>query len=455
MWREGAVLTFRHFHGSRERGVSTRETASRELPTGSAVRMDSEPPSPDKSSACPFCGLLCDDLQIAFEGARATAARNACPKATQALAAVMASAKPSINGKAVALDDALEAAAGVLRKAQRPLLAGLGTDVAGMRAALALGERCGALLDHLHGVAMGRQLRVLQSRGLTLTTLSEVRNRADLVLLLGVDLNADFQRFVATCLAPEETLAPAHRQRRTVFHLGPKGTAPRDCPVPVTALPCPPGQLLEVFDVLRALASGRSARAAARTLRMLQPLLEAMASAAYTVVAWAPGQLPADSADLLIASACELVAEINKTRRAAGLSLGGNDGGQSALACSAWITGYPLPVSYAGEVLEHDPLRFETRRLLAAGEIDALLWLSSFSDRAPPQTALPRIVLGTAGTARPAANAICIPTGTPGIDHAGQLIRTDGVVALPVQALVDRKLPSSASVLDALRTRMD
>lgn len=417
--------------------------------------MESALPKPDESCTCPFCGLLCDDLQIGREGGATRYARNACSKATQALAAVLASASPSIHGKPATLEAALDAAAQVLRAARRPLLAGLGTDVAGMRAALALGERCGAVLDHLHGSAMGRQVRVLQSRGLTLTTLSEVRNRADLVLLLGVDLNADFQRFAERCLAPEDTLDPARRQRRRVFHLGPKGTAPKDCPVPITALPCPTEQLPAHFDLLRAQMLGRPVRAESRVLRMLKPLLDALAHAEYTVVAWAPGQLPAQAADLLIASACEFVAAINKTRRAAGLSLGGNDGGQSALACSTWTTGYPLPVSYAGEALEHDPLRFDTPRLLAGGEVDALLWLSSFSDRPPPDTALPRIVLGTAGSAAPARNAICIPIGTPGIDHTGQLLRSDGVVALPVQALIDRRLPSAAHVLDALRARLD
>ena len=417
--------------------------------------MDSALPKPEDSCTCPFCGLLCDDLHARRDGDGVTFTHNACRKATRALGAVLANAAPSIDGRAATLDAALDAAAAVLRAARRPLLAGLGTDVAGMRAALALAERCGAVLDHVHGSAMGSQLRVLQSRGLTLTTLSEVRNRADLVLLLGVDLNADFQRFAERCLAPEDTLDVARRQRRQVFHLGPKGAAPEDCPVPVTCLPCPAHELPARFDLLRARMLGRAVEADARTLRMLQPLVDALASAEYTVVVWAPGQLPAGSADLLISSACELVAGINKTRRAAGLALGGNEGGQSALACCAWITGYPLPVSYAGEVLEHDPLRFETARLLANAEVDALLWLSSFSDRAPPATALPRIVLGTAGTTRPLPNAICIPTGTPGIDHAAQLLRADSVVALPLQPLIERKLPPAASVLDALRARLE
>ena len=32
-----------------------------------------------------------------------------------------------------------------------------------------------------------------------------------------------------------------------------------------------------------------------------------------------------------------------------------------------------------------------------------------------------------------------IPVGTPGIDHAGEIFRTDGVVALPLAALRDER----------------
>jgi formylmethanofuran dehydrogenase subunit B len=46
---------------------------------------------------------------------------------------------------------------------------------------------------------------------------------------------------------------------------------------------------------------------------------------------------------------------------------------------------------------------------------------------------------------------VFVPVGTPGIDHEGQVFRTDGVVALPLGRLVERGLPSVAAVL----TRID
>jgi formylmethanofuran dehydrogenase subunit B len=45
---------------------------------------------------------------------------------------------------------------------------------------------------------------------------------------------------------------------------------------------------------------------------------------------------------------------------------------------------------------------------------------------------------------------VLIPTGVPGLDHAGSLYRTDGVVALPVRRLRDTRLPSAAEVVDGI-----
>ena len=408
----------------------------------------------DASTTCTFCGLLCDDLALSWRDGALASAERACAKARRGFEAVLKPAQTSIDGVPSSLEAALDAAAAILAKSKRPLIAGLGTDVAGMRAALALGERCGAVLDHLHGEAMARQLRVLQSRGLTLTTLGEVRNRADLVVLLGVDLNQDFPRFAERCIAPVDTLAPSRTDQRRVFHVGPANTRPRLETPAISQIPCPQEQLADMLQVLRALHRGRTTQAPARTRKLLQPLVEAIKEAEYTVFVWAPGQLDPGSADLTIAGACELISDLNQKSRAAGLSLGGNDGGQSALAASAWITGYPLPVSFTGPQLAHDPITLRSSALLASNDVDALVWVSTFSDRLPPDTTLPRIVIGNAGSLQPGPGTLCLAAGTPGVDHAGQLIRTDGVVALPVQRLLERGLPSAAAILNALLARL-
>jgi len=412
-----------------------------------AVPSAATPPSTTRDAVtCPFCGLLCDDLTVTITANRITAGANACPKARAAFARAVPPAVPLVDGKATSYGSAVATAIKRLKKSRQPLLAGLGTDVDGMRAALLLAERCGAILDHLHGRALLNNLRVLQARGQATTTLGEVRNRADLVVLVGAAIDDDFHAFTRRCLRPSDALLPERLARRRILHLGPANRRPQQPGVDAQSLPCRDDELLETVNAVRALRAGRATRLKGRRLQLATTLVDAIAAADYAVFVWAPGQLGGDG-DLVIAAVCDLIANINETRRAAGLALGGNDGAQSALATAAWHTGYPLQLSYAGATLDYDPLRFDTARLLADGAVDLLLWISTFTPVPAPATDVPSIVLGMPGmTVRP-TNSVFLPVGTPGLDHAARLMRTDGVIALPLERLRDLGLPSAATLL--------
>ena len=57
---------------------------------------------------------------------------------------------------------------------------------------------------------------------------------------------------------------------------------------------------------------------------------------------------------------------------------------------------------------------------------------------------------GRAGMTLPVQPAVFVPVGTPGIDHAGHLFRTDRVVALPLARLRNSDLPSVSQVVEAI-----
>ena len=110
-------------------------------------------------------------------------ARNGCRRAAVDFARAPLAPTPRIAGRETSLDNAVRAAARLLRRARQPLFGGLATDVEGVRAAVDLAERCGATLDHAHGETLAAMTRLLQTRGWYAATLSELRNRADLVVL--------------------------------------------------------------------------------------------------------------------------------------------------------------------------------------------------------------------------------------------------------------------------------
>ena len=76
----------------------------------------------------------------------------------------------------------------ILAASAQPLIAGLGADVEGARAAVALAERVGGVVDHMRSAALLRDLDSLRESGVMVTTPGEARVRADVVLLVGEGL---------------------------------------------------------------------------------------------------------------------------------------------------------------------------------------------------------------------------------------------------------------------------
>jgi formylmethanofuran dehydrogenase subunit B len=147
----------------------------------------------------------------------------------------------------------------------------------------------------------------------------------------------------------------------------------------------------------------------------------------------------------------QVVGALNRSTRAASLWVGGGNGVATVNQVFAWLSGLPLRSRAGPHGLEHEPLAFDSVRLLDDGAVDALLWVASFDpDAAPPSNRLPMIVLGPAGLAaacrRSAPTTVFIPVATPGIGADGHLFRTDGTVLLPLSAVRRSRLPGVAEV---------
>src|SRR3546814_20143064 len=82
----------------------------------------------------------------------------------------------------------------------------ISADIAGARAALRLADRLGGVVDHPDSDALFRNLRAQQDAGAFTTTLSAVRNRADLVLVVGPDPAPALPRFYERSVEPHPTL---------------------------------------------------------------------------------------------------------------------------------------------------------------------------------------------------------------------------------------------------------
>lgn len=402
--------------------------------------------------ACPFCGILCDDLEISNTGSGLKVRKNGCEKAIAGFERPVSGAKPQIGGKDATLTDAIKAAAALLAKSRQPVLGGLGTDVDGMRAVMSIADRAGGIVGHAYSEGQYRNYRVLQSSGWVTTTLTEARNRADLFIIVGSDIHKLHPRFFERVVCNEKSIFDA--PKRTVVFLGEgldTSGAQGSRIGEVLTLPAKGERIAEIMAAMRAMAKGVAINAdtiGGLPLAAVQDLLARIKKATYCVMVWAPPSLTFPNADLTVQATSEFIKELNQTQRCAGLSLGGNEGAVTAGAVCAWQSGFPLRVSFANGKPEFDPERYALMRLLDKKETDLVFWIASYSnDLAPPKTDIPLVVLGTPGLPMASSPAVYIPVGTPGADHAGTLVRCDNVVSLPLKNLRRSDLPSTADVL--------
>ena len=402
----------------------------------------------------PFCGIGSDDLKIQVQGTQIKVLENGDAITIAGFEQPLTDTHPRVAGRPAALSEAVAAAAKYLQAAHLPLFGGFGTDVSDTRAALSLADRCGAVIDQARAEGGLRNLLVLADSGWMATTLGELKNRVDVLVVFGSDIETDFPRFYERFIWNQETLFGQDTSKREVIYVGrAPGANASTAPDGRTAqvLRCPQEKLPEVAAALRAIANGASLQAGdigGIALSDLQALVEKLKNAQYSVVTWAAGHLNYPHAELTIQQICQFVVTLNKTTRAASLPLGGQDGDRTASQVFTWQTGYPTRISYARGYPEYDPYHFSTARLLASGEADALLWVSSINAQlTPPAASIPTVVIGRSGMRFEREPDVFIPVGAPGIDHAGHMYRCDNVVSLPLRKLRDSGLPTAASVL--------
>ena len=412
------------------------------------------------SLTCPFCGLACDDLRVTA-AAQGPVLANGCETARDRFAAVIGegAGTPAVQGQPVGLEAALAHAASLLGAARAPLFGGLVTDVNGMRTCLELADRCGALLDHAGGDGLFRNLLVLQDGGWMTATLTEVRNRADLILIAGRQSLERFPRLWERVLAPAEALFSPPEQRTFVL-LGPWDRA--QLPAEVAAvqpivMPLPLTALAGAAALLRGLIAGRPVRADAIdgiAAEQLRALAERLRQARYAVVVWAAAELDFPHAELTVQTLVELVRDLNRTTRAAALPLAGTLGDVTANQVCTWQTGYPLRSGRQQDRLRYEPILFRHQDLIAGDECDLLLWVQALPGAEPPRTGRPTIVLGHPGMTLTEAPDVFIPVGLPGIDHPGHWYRSDAVCPLPLGQVRDLGLISVAQVIQRLAARL-
>src|SRR5215468_2435167 len=317
-----------------------------------------------------------------------------------------------IDGTPAELAAAAATAARLLDSSRQPLIAGLGTDVAGARAAAALAQRIGAAIDHMHADAFLRDLDVLREAGLMLTTPAEVSVRADTLLLVGpgvIEASSGLPRYLFG-VAGER--GDSRRMERRIFWLCPgrhAGAAGKTTIVGLEARDLP-----VLLATLRARVNGRPSGPSPVPVTVLEELADALKAARFGVAVWSAAELDALTIEML----CGVVADLNATTRFSGLPLPPGDNAIGVLQVCGWMTGFPVRTGFGRSYPDHDTWRYRAARLVDSGEADCVLWIAAYRAAAPQWRGDPPIIALAPGDSKfPRLPRVHIAVGCPGRDH--------------------------------------
>ena len=292
----------------------------------------------------------------------------------------------SIDGAPASLDEAAAAAAQFLARSRQPLIAGLSADIAGTRAAIALAEQVGGVIEHMHSAALLRDLDCLRESGVMLTTPGEARVRADIVLLVGDGMTETWPALSERLLRPPARPEGVDVKRRIIWLAPQAEVSLSNFDGDIEVLAAGAGATLAAnLAALRARIKGRPVARTQLSLAALDSLAGVVRAARFGVAVWTAASL----APLEIEMLHGLVRDLNETTRFSTLPLAAPDNGPGVLAACGWMTGFPMRTGFGADVPIHDPWRFDAERLVASGETDCVLWISAFG-AAPP--AWPRAV---------------------------------------------------------------
>jgi formylmethanofuran dehydrogenase subunit B len=401
----------------------------------------------ERSATCGGCGLACDDI-TAVVGERGGLERllRTCPLGDAWFAARVGAVAPAarVDGREVALAEALDEAAEILGRARAPLVYGLGqTSCEAQRAAVALAEAIGAVIDPAGPLLDGAAGRAFPERGASTATLGEVRDRADVVVVWRADPAVTNPRLFERLRLPDPARAlVVVDERRTA-------TAEQAD----TFLELPADRDVETLWTLRALVG----EAPLADPDALDPPVRTLAARLrggrlVAVLHRVRGHVAALGLSALVRDLCRVTHAVAVTLRREGNAAGAED-------VLAWQTGYPAAVSFADGRPRANPGELSAAAVLERGDADAALVVGSDplehlpSAAAERLRAIPVVSVDARDTETGGAARVAFTTGAAGVHRAGVAHRLDGV-PVALRAVLESERPSDEEVLGAIAERL-
>ncbi len=287
-----------------------------------------------KKIPCTGCSLLCDDIIVKSDGLYIDEVIGACLKGKERFDQLTAENRilsPMVRNNnelnKISHEDALKKVVQILKNSSKPLLYGFSTvSCEAQLKGIELARLINGFIDSNSTICQGQVLNASKDTGLTFTTISEISNKADLLILWGANLAESIPRLLNKALFSRGKFRMTGREIKTLIIIDPVKTASfgvmgvRD-----VALQIETGKDIELIRVLKEECctedSIPSNGVAGLDKDDLKRLLQHLTGAEYGVIFIGQGILRPQTNNDVIKELLELVQMINEKKQKGRVSI--------------------------------------------------------------------------------------------------------------------------------------
>ena len=182
---------------------------------------------------CSGCSLLCDDIIIKSDGLIIDEVIGACLKGKERFDQITSKNRflnPQIKKdgelQKATLDEALEKVIKIIKNSSKPLLYGFSTvSCEAQLKGIHLASVINGFIDSNSTICQGKVLNTLKETGISLTTITEAINKADLLILWGANAAESIPRLLNKVLFSRGKFRMTGREIKTLIAIDPVKTA--------------------------------------------------------------------------------------------------------------------------------------------------------------------------------------------------------------------------------------
>ncbi len=395
---------------------------------------------------CPFCGTLCDDLEIDIDIAsdKVVEVRNGCQIGTKKFFSSNPSehryTKPLVRTegslKEVSWEEALDKAADILAKAKRPLCYGFAsTECDASSKGVEIAELIGGILDNTASVCHGPSLLAEQDVGVPTSTLGEYKNRADLVVFWGCNpVHAHPRHLGRYSEFVRGYFRKDGRNERYVVVIDPRNT--NTAQIADLHIAVRPNEDYELLNAIRALVRGvelEEKEVAGVSIEKIKELVVKLKGCNFGVIFFGMGLTQTLAHHRNIDAAICLTRELNDYTKFLITPMRGHYNVTGSNTVFTWNTGYGYSIDFSKGYPRYNPGEFSSVEVLIKDQIDASLIVASDPASNFPAAAVknmfnhPIISVEPHHTPTSEMADIVLPPAMAGIEVEGTAYRMDHV----------------------------